>query len=115
MNMVLADIITKYIEENSEIGKWTDDTELADCEHKYICNPALPQNIELWDYEIKNSEAVVSYNEVKLDILVEALLHVSITGIDLEEGDEITKHFRIETILDFDQFKIKHVGVLAED
>ena len=44
-----------------------------------------------------------------------ATIYVSLTDDSQDDGNEITKYFHVEAILDFDQFQIKCVGVSVEE
>ncbi len=110
----LVGILTTYIDEHPEIVKCKDDSDCIDCDNYCIFNDTIPKSMELWDYEIKDVDAEVSFNEVRLDILVEASIYL-LTGDDQDDGNEIVKHFHVEAMLDFAQFQVKYVGVSVEE
>ena len=111
----LTSILIKYIEEHHEVWKQKTNSDCIDCENDCYFNDTISKSMELWDYEIKDVYIESSFNEVKLDMVVASTVYLSSAGSNQDDGNEITKHFQVEVILDFDQFQIKCVGVSVED
>ena len=114
-DMGIFNILTQYIDSHSENENCEDNRGCIDCGNDCILNGTIYKRMELWDYEIKDVNTEISFNEITLDILVVATIYVSLTGDSQDDGNEITKYFHVEAILDFDQFRIKCVGVSVED
>lgn len=109
----LYDFLFSYIMDHPEQFQYDKDC-CGDCskcgvEKMGNCVIPKPEDIELFDYDIKDISAEsTGLDIVTLDITIEAHVDVYKFGRDYQdEPDQITEWYHMEACLDFGEFQIK--------